>query len=149
MLSGRSDEIGQFVRSRFQIFQIEYPFGQSSKEPRHPVLQDFAAWAEQRSIRIKRASKRNEITFVSTRAMQKQQCARRAAGNEFVNEIRLRSHDLDNATNEKNLSASRAFSTSSRVKSKFFNTCTMLNLEVIGYLLTVNGSRKDETSNAP
>src|SRR6266436_2483888 len=94
MAGRRSDEIGQFVGSRFQIFQIEYPFGQSPKKPRHSIFKHLAACAEQRSIRIKLASKRNEITFVSTSAMQKQERARRAAGKGLMNEVRLQPHDF-------------------------------------------------------
>ena len=52
------------------------------------MFEHFAARAKQRSIRIKFASKCDKIAFVSTGAMQKQECAVRSAGNEFVNEVR-------------------------------------------------------------
>src|SRR5206468_12753123 len=62
------------------------------KEPRHSIFQHLAAWAQQRSIRIKFASKRNEITFVSTRAVQKQECAWRASRDEVMNEVGPKFH---------------------------------------------------------
>jgi len=49
-------EIGQLVRTCFQILQIKYTFGQPTKESRHTVLQHFAARAEQRGIWIKFAA---------------------------------------------------------------------------------------------
>src|SRR5438876_6649623 len=94
MLSGCCDKVRQLVGAMFQVFQIEHALGESSKEPRHSVFEHLAARAEQRSIWIELASERNEIAFVSTGAMQQQQCPVRTTGNELVNEIRLRPHDL-------------------------------------------------------
>src|SRR5262245_56207538 len=88
MLGGRGDKVRQFVGAISQVFQVEYAFGQSTKESRHSIFQNFTARAQQSSIRIKLASQRNEIALVSARAMQKQECARRFAGNKLVNEIR-------------------------------------------------------------
>src|SRR5207249_5591495 len=79
-------KVGQFVSPFFQIFQIEHALGQTPKESRHPILQDFAARAKQRRARIELASERDQIAFVPSSAMQKQQCAIGGAGNEFVNE---------------------------------------------------------------
>jgi hypothetical protein len=70
MANGRSDKIRQLVRSRLQILQIEHTFSQSAKKSRHSVLQNFSAWAKQRSIGIQFASERDEIALVSTRAVQ-------------------------------------------------------------------------------
>src|SRR2546421_2357586 len=94
MADRRCDEIGQFVRSIFQVFQVEYAFGQSSEEPRHSILEHLAPRTEQCSARIQLASKLEEIAFISARPMQKQECARRAARNELVNEVKLRHHDF-------------------------------------------------------
>jgi hypothetical protein len=66
----RGDEIGQFVRSRLQILQIEHAFRQPPKEPRHSVLQNFSPRAKQRGVRIEFASERYEIALVSTGAVQ-------------------------------------------------------------------------------
>ena len=70
MANCRGDEICKLVRSRFQILQIEYTFGQSAKKTRHSVLQNFSARAKQRSIGIEFASERYEIALISTRAVQ-------------------------------------------------------------------------------
>src|SRR5437870_5540223 len=94
MLSSSGDEIRQFVRACFQIFQIEYTFGEPAKESRHSVFEHFAARAKERSIRIKLASERDEVALVSARSVQQEQGPIRTAGNEFVNEIGLQSHDL-------------------------------------------------------
>src|SRR5919106_57650 len=87
-------KVGQFVCPPHQIFRIKDAFSQTPKESRHAILQDFAARAKQGSVRIELASERDEVALVSTGAVQKQQRALRAAGNEFVNEIRLWPHDL-------------------------------------------------------
>src|ERR1051326_3533988 len=60
------------------------------KESRHPILQNFSARTEERSIRIELMSERDQIAFVSASTVQQQHGALRCAGNEFVNEIRLR-----------------------------------------------------------
>ena len=94
MPSSSGDEIRQFVRAFFQIFQIEYTLGEPAKESRHSVFEHFAARAKQRSARIQLVSERDKIAFVSACAMQQQQGSIRRAGNEFVNEIGLQDHDL-------------------------------------------------------
>src|SRR4029077_14286690 len=82
------------------IFQIEYTFSYPAKETRHSILQNFAARTEQRSARIKLASKRDEIAFVPTCAVQQQQGSSRSSRNEFVNEIGLQPHDLQTVLNQ-------------------------------------------------
>src|SRR5206468_4734869 len=85
----RCDEVRQLVRAHFQIFQIEYTFGEPTKESRHSVFEDFAARTKQRGIRVELTSKREEIVLVTTGSVQQEQRSVRSTGNEFVNEIRL------------------------------------------------------------
>src|SRR5260370_48889 len=89
VLRRSDDKVRQFMGAPLQILQIENAFGESSKEPRHAVLQNFAARAEQRSVRIELVPERNQIAFIAAASVQQQQSSLCLATNEFVNEVRL------------------------------------------------------------
>jgi hypothetical protein len=75
MLRRLHDEPGKVVGSFFQVVQIEDTFRQSPEESRVPILQHLPARTEQTRRRIELAPERQQVVFVSTGAMQKQQRA--------------------------------------------------------------------------
>src|SRR4029453_13346891 len=94
MLHCYGNEIRQLVRALFQILDVEHTFGESAKESRHSIFENFAAWAEQCRIRIEFVSERNEIVLVSAVTVQMGNCPFRPTGHKFVNEIQPRLHFL-------------------------------------------------------
>ncbi len=94
---GASDEIREFIRAKFQIRFIKHSLRETPEKTRRAIFQDPPARTEQRRVWREAAAERQQIVFISARAVQQQQrqtfrllfCR-----NETVNKLFcLRNHD--------------------------------------------------------
>ena len=73
MRCGRCNKIGQGLRAFFNVCEVKNPFSETPEESWHAVFKYVTARAEQRGAGRQILSEREQIVFVSARAMKEQQ----------------------------------------------------------------------------